>query len=171
MFGAGAIHNRYQSLPPQGTACGFSKNQTCLKPWLYWVMFSSTRPSKLQSCFWQEAKLNEYNLRYPRRLKAWEAFAWIYIMPPCKVPKHNKITWVVFFFLAKLQHNIYIYIHTQKLGLIRTPTWGLRKPLLPCKTAYARVTFQEVPTRLPWKLLQRYLYLMWCGHNSGSEEE
>ena len=43
---------------------------------------------------------------------------------------------------------------------IRTPTRGLRKPLLPSKTAYARVTFQEVPTRLPpRKLLQRSLYL------------
>ena len=39
---------------------------------------------------------------------------------------------------------------------IRTPTRGLPKPLLPSKTAYARVTFQEVPTRLPpRKLLQR----------------
>ena len=38
---------------------------------------------------------------------------------------------------------------------IGTPTGGLRKPHLPCKTAYARVTFQEVPTRLPpRKLLQ-----------------
>ena len=55
---------------------------------------------------------------------------------------------------------------------IRTPTRGLRKPLLPSKTAYARVTFQEVPTRLPpRKLLQRSLYLTWCDHNSGSEEE
>lgn len=55
---------------------------------------------------------------------------------------------------------------------IRTPTRGLRKPLLPSKTAYARVTFQEVPTRLPTrKMLQRSLYLTWCGHNSGSEEE
>ena len=55
---------------------------------------------------------------------------------------------------------------------IRTPTRGLRKPLLPSKTAYARVTCQEVPTRLPTrKMLQRSLYLTWCGHNSGSEEE
>ena len=55
---------------------------------------------------------------------------------------------------------------------IGTPTWGLRKPLLPCQTAYARVTFYEVPTRLPpRKLLQRSLYLTWCGHHSGSEEE
>ena len=55
---------------------------------------------------------------------------------------------------------------------IGTPTRGLRKPLLPCESAYARVTFQEVPTRLPpQKLLQRSLYLTWCGHNSGSEEE
>ena len=55
---------------------------------------------------------------------------------------------------------------------IVTPTRGLRKPLLPCETAYARVTFQEVPTRLPpRKLLQRSFYLTWCGHNSGSEEE
>jgi hypothetical protein len=55
---------------------------------------------------------------------------------------------------------------------IGIPTWGLRKPLLPYETAYARVTFQELPTRLhPRKLLQQSFNLTRCGHDSGSEEE
>ena len=91
---------------------------------------------------------------------------------------HHCISWLhvfIHFFLAMLnflpnwvEFFSLLNCNTQ----IGTPTWGLRKPLLPCQTAYARVTFYEVPTRLPpRKLLQRSLYLTWCGHHSGSEEE
>ena len=63
--------------------------------------------------------------------------------------------------LAALQPKLCFFSLLNCNTQIRTPTRGLRKPLLPSKTAYARVTFQEVPTRLPpRKLLQRSLYLM-----------
>ena len=44
---------------------------------------------------------------------------------------------------------------------IGTPTRGLRKRLLPCETAYARVTFQEVPTRLPPRKLLPPRHFTW----------
>ena len=79
----------------------------------------------------------------------------LYIMVACVYPFlfgyvkfSSQLSRVVFFFLLNC--------NTQ----IGTPTWGLHKPLLPCQTAYAKVTFYEVPTRLPpQNFLQRSLYL------------
>ena len=48
-----------------------------------------------------------------------------------------KCNWAVFFPLLNCNTQIW------------TPTHGLSKPLLPCETAYERVTFQEMPTVRP----------------------
>ena len=115
----------------------------------YHPIFGGFAASKSQaSCLWSSS----FKLRScePEPTATWK-------IP--NIPKIGRLMQIVVIF-RECPDELYFFSLLNCNTQIRTPTRGLRKPLLPSKTAYARVTFQEVPTRLPpRKLLQRSLYL------------